>query len=143
MFYVRRNQEIEASKEEIVKAKLLGKKVLGNIKEREKNMNRIRYEKNGNRLESVKTFNHPTNGARYKVLLDESSSSWYVVDAEGGAVAKTGQEASFHKVKKAAKAALEALGIEFSAEARTKRVSHLHLVSSGNETSPETKASGE
>lgn len=81
-------------------------------------MNRIRYTKNGNRWESVKTFNHETNGARYRVLLEEASGTWYVVDAEGGAVAAKGQETSFHKVKKSAKEALMSLGIVFSKEAR-------------------------
>lgn len=84
----------------------------------EKSMNRIRYTKNGNRLESVKTFNHLTNGARYKVVLEESSGTWFVLDAEGGTVAAKGQETSLHKVKKAAKTALSSLGIEFSKEER-------------------------
>lgn len=91
---------------------------------------RIRYvKKTDSRWESQKTYNHETNGARYKVLLDETAGSWYVVDAEGGTVAAQGQETTFHKVKKSAKTALEALGVLFKAEARVKRVSHLHLVS--------------
>lgn len=105
-------------------------------------MNRIRYVKNGNRFESQKTYNHPTNGARYKVLLDESNNSWYVVDAEGGAVAKTGQENSFHKVKKAAKAGLASLGIDFSTEERVKRVPHLQLVTGEHPNLPETENPG-
>ncbi len=121
-------------------------KLVINVKRKRENMNRIRYVKNGNRLESVKTFNHETNGARYRVLLDESTSSWFIVDAEGGAVAKTGQETSFHKVKKAAKVGLESLGIVFKLEARVKRVSHLHLISGEKLVTadhPENSASGE
>jgi hypothetical protein len=95
-------------------------KIIKNVKEGKKGyMNRIRYSKNGNRLESVKTFNHPTNGARYRVVLDQDAGAWYVVDAEGGEVAAKGQETSFHKVKKAAKKGLETLGILFTTEVRT------------------------
>lgn len=89
---------------------------------------RIRYTQNGNRLESVKTFNHPTNGARYRVILEEASGTWYVVDAEGGTVAAKGQETSFHKVKKAAKTALQNLGITFTQEVREKEPTSGHAL---------------
>lgn len=80
---------------------------------------RIRYSKlDDNKMKSVKTFNHTTNGARYDVILNVTDSQWLVLDAQSGLVAASGHQTSLHKMKIEAKKSLAALGIEFSKEQR-------------------------
>lgn len=83
---------------------------------------RIRYSKiDETKLVSVKTFNHATNGARYKAVLDTAESQWIVVDDSSGLVAASGHQKSLHKMKIAVKSALTDLGITFTAEKRAAR----------------------
>lgn len=67
---------------------------------------------------SVKTFNHPTNGARYQSILDSGEHQWMIVDSQSGLVACSGYMVSAHKQKIKAKEALITLGIEFATEDR-------------------------
>lgn len=84
---------------------------------------RIRYRMNaeGN-LESVKRYTHPTNGSRYKIVINEEKLSYQVIEDMSNEVASEGAACNLHQVKLKAKAKLAGLGIEFEAEGRTKRV---------------------
>lgn len=87
-------------------------------------MSRIRYRKTREPqlLESVQRFSHPTNGARYKVLLNMKESQWMVVDDKSDLVAASGLRAKHHKMKIDARDALKKLGIELKVDERVKRV---------------------
>lgn len=82
--------------------------------------NRIRYRKTRQEgvLESVQRFNHPTSGARYKVLLNLTEHKWMVVDDNSDIVAASGLRTHQHKLKIDAKEALMKLGVEFTLESR-------------------------
>lgn len=76
---------------------------------------RIRYFETSTpgTIQSVKTFQHPTNGARYKVLISESEREFQVIEDMSNTVAATGRATNLHQVKIKAKAKLQELGIEF------------------------------
>lgn len=84
---------------------------------------RIRYKAgtSPHMFKSVQTFTHSTNGARYKVVLNLQAHEFQILDEASNAVAKSGHAAGFHPLKKKAREALEALGIETSRETRTER----------------------
>lgn len=64
-------------------------------------------------LDSVQTFNHPTNGAQYKIRLNSLETTWYILDANTELVAISGYFKTKAKGQIAAKKALEALGVVF------------------------------
>lgn len=84
---------------------------------------RIRYRKTRQEgvLESVQRYQHPTNGARYKVMLNMPEHQWLVVDEQSDLVAASGLRVHPHKMKIDAREALEALGIVVSIDTRAKR----------------------
>ncbi len=80
---------------------------------------RIRYVKNADGLfESVKSFNHQTNGASYKVSLNPENKQWQVIETTTELIAASGRNSSLAKMKIEAKKALGQLGIEFTKDAR-------------------------
>jgi hypothetical protein len=84
---------------------------------------RIRYSKlSDSRLQSVKTFSHPTNGARYKVVLDLAANQWLVIEDTTSLLAASGHNNTLHNLKLDAKNALVELGVPFSKESRKKEV---------------------
>lgn len=87
------------------------------------NNTRIRYGKTNQDglLQSVQKFQHPTNGARFKVLLNLTNHQWQVVDDVTDTPAATGYHNNNHKMKLDAKKALSQLGIVFAPEARKER----------------------
>lgn len=83
-------------------------------------MTRIRYNKTGDTLTSKQQFQHPTNGARYQVVINESQKTYSVVDTMAEMLVVQGEATNLHLVKIAAKKALMELGISFEAEGRAK-----------------------
>lgn len=80
---------------------------------------RIRYERQNEEVFiSKQKFRHTTNGALYKVLLNEVEMRFYVIDDIVDMTAATGSAVSMHKLKIAAKKALTQLGISFNEEER-------------------------
>jgi tRNA C32,U32 (ribose-2'-O)-methylase TrmJ len=98
-------------------------------------MTRIRYRKTREvgLLESVRRFTHPTNGSRYRVMLNMNEHQWLVVDDVSDLVAASGYRVHPHKMKMDAKAALEKLGIVLPLEDRVKRVNKVVDTSNNNE----------
>jgi len=86
---------------------------------------RIKYRATGepNTLQSIKRFAHPTNGARFKILLNTDKLEYSVVDEVVNVVVATGESKSPHKLRIDVKNALVALGIELQKEERAKRSS--------------------
>lgn len=84
---------------------------------------RIRYSKTNQDglLQSVQKFQHPTNGARYKVMLNLTESQWLIIDDVTDIPVATGHHKDQHKMKLAAKKALTGLGVAFQTEARKER----------------------
>ena len=79
---------------------------------------RIRYEeKTEGFYQSIKKFQHPTNGARYKIFLNLTDNEWQVVDDVTDIVSASGRDINLARMKKAAKEALTLLGVEFKSEA--------------------------
>lgn len=68
------------------------------------------------KFQSVKMFQHPTNGARYKVFLNTVDNEWMVVDDISDITAVSGRDVNLSRMKKAAKQALVELGVEFETE---------------------------
>lgn len=80
---------------------------------------RIRYTKAKDGVsETVKRFQHPTNGARYKVVLNQNDFSFSIVETLSETEVDFGKACNMHEVKKKAKKKLEGLGIEFEGEER-------------------------
>jgi len=80
---------------------------------------RIRYFKNGDGLQqSKKTFQHPTVGARYIVLLNPDELTYKIVESLSETVVGEGTATNFSTVKIKAKKKLEDLGILFENEER-------------------------
>lgn len=80
---------------------------------------RIRYFDlaEAGKFQSVKMFQHPTNGARYKIFLNTVENEWVVVDDVSDIVAASGRNVNLSKMKQAAKEALVQLGCQFESEA--------------------------
>lgn len=80
---------------------------------------RIRFERSNEDETvwvSVRKYDHPTNGAQYKIVINEKEFQWLVIDSTCDLVAATGRNANVIKCKREAKKALEALGINFQSE---------------------------
>lgn len=79
---------------------------------------RIRYVKLGEHggFQTTRMYNHPTNGARYKVWLNTMENEWQVIDDVSELVSVSGRDVNLGRMKKAAKEALIVLGIEFETE---------------------------
>lgn len=77
---------------------------------------RIRYRKTSepNVVESVKKFSHPTNGARYKVRINQANLEYSIIEDTADVLVQNGRAVNLHQVKIKAKNALVNLGIEFS-----------------------------
>ncbi len=87
-------------------------------------MSRIRYEhtrKHGV-LQSVKSYQHPNSGARYKVQLDTVEGQWLVLDATTELVAASGRQLDGHKMRIEVRDALTKLGISLVVESRKKKL---------------------
>lgn len=85
-------------------------------------MARIRYGKANvkglNR--SVKTYNHPTNGARYYVLLNAANNTWSIVDESNHIKVVEGSASTHYKMKIEARDGLEKLGVLLVVEGRNR-----------------------
>jgi hypothetical protein len=92
---------------------------------------RIRYRKTGEAgiIESVKRFAHATNGATYKVRINEPELTYEIVEDTSSTVVKTARAVNLHQVKLKAKSALVDLGIEFEEKEVRARAPRLVLVS--------------
>lgn len=78
---------------------------------------RIRYGKPVDGVSvSVKTFQHPTNGARYKIFLNDLERLFWITEELSGLKVADGRAVNMHQVKIKAKLSLEKLGITFSKE---------------------------
>lgn len=89
---------------------------------------RIRYRENKEALpgvlKSVRFFEDTKNGARYRIEINLNDKTWMVIDDVVDAISANGMAKSPHKLKIAAKEALEQLlGESFSKEDRGIRVS--------------------
>jgi hypothetical protein len=71
-------------------------------------------------IQSVKTYQHPNNGARYKVKIDKEKLQYFVVEDMSETIVATGRAVNLHQVKIKAKKMLVELGISFEYEARLK-----------------------
>jgi hypothetical protein len=82
---------------------------------------RIRYFNNKETgvSTSVRTFQHPTNGAQYKVKLE--GTNWFILDAATNLVAATGSHPNKNKAQLQVRAALESLGVEMVTDTRKRR----------------------
>lgn len=72
-------------------------------------------------LQSVKTYSHPENGARYQVILNTEKQQWQVVDRVTDSIISSGLKAHPVKLRLEARNALEALGIPMNSETRKAR----------------------
>lgn len=83
---------------------------------------RIRYKKTSddNVVQSVKTFQHPSNGARYKVRINTQELEYFVIEDTADVLVSQGRAVNLHQVKMKSKKALEELGIPFTEEDRTR-----------------------
>lgn len=80
---------------------------------------RIRYSRQSDSLlQSVRKFQHPSNGQRYKVLLRPLENEWIVIDDTTDLIAASGHTKSLHKMKQEAKEALVTLGVAFEIDKR-------------------------
>lgn len=79
---------------------------------------RIRYRKTSepNVVESVRKFPHPTNGATYKVRINEANLEYHIIEDTADVLVQNGRAVNLHQVKIKAKNALAQLGIEFAEE---------------------------
>lgn len=86
--------------------------------------NRIRYTKSQDKqlLTSSNVFHHPTNGARYRVNVSLVKLTWSIVDDASQLVAVEGTGKHPHKLKIAAREALEGLGIVLNREERDRKI---------------------
>ncbi len=82
---------------------------------------RIRYQKTSEPgiLVSTKQFQHPTNGARYQVSLDEANQKFTISEVMSNTVVAEGRAVNNHQVRINGKKKLEELGISFGEEQRT------------------------
>ena len=73
--------------------------------------------------ESAKTVDHPTNGAKYKIVLDNVDFKYKIYDIAAGDMppVKYGHGTSRHKVMIGVKNALEELGFKMEKEPRPNR----------------------
>lgn len=71
-------------------------------------------------IQSVKTYQHPNNGARYKVKINRESLQFFVVEDMSDTIVATGRAVNLHQVKIKAKRILKELGISFEDEERLK-----------------------
>lgn len=84
---------------------------------------RIKYTKTDKfecDLKSVNTFQHPTNGAKFRVYINSQNNSYKIVDELVDFVVQSGISISKHKVLINAKAALESCGIKLDKDVRSK-----------------------
>ena len=90
---------------------------------------RIRYGKVVDGItRSVKTFNHPTNGEKYIITLDETNKKFVITEAQTNLELASGAACNLHQVKIKAKKALEnLLGFVFEVEDRSSRAERAHL----------------
>lgn len=81
---------------------------------------RVRYSKTNQNglLQSVQKFQHPTNGQRFKVLLNTTDNQWTVIDDVTDIPVVSGHQKDLHRMKAEVKKALATLGIAFEAESR-------------------------
>lgn len=79
---------------------------------------RIRYKRSGNILTSNKTFD--VAGRKVQVTIDLGSNVFEVKDISTNEVLKTGKDKTGAYVKKAAKSAMQELGLQFSNEKRNR-----------------------
>lgn len=85
---------------------------------------RIRYEATNiekTQWKSVKAYQHPTNGARFRILVDKIESKWTILDEVGERVASTGHKTHEVKLLKDAREGLEQLGVTLHTEKRSPR----------------------
>lgn len=84
---------------------------------------RIRYRKTRTEgtLESVRRYQHPTNGARYKILIVLPEHKWMIVDDNSELIAASGLRVHRHKLKIDVREALEKLGVVLETDSRSKR----------------------
>jgi hypothetical protein len=85
---------------------------------------RIRYRKSGEAgiIESVKRFPHETNGATYKVQINEPELAYRIIEDTSNTIVASGRAVNLHQVKLKAKATLSGLGIKFDErEARQRK----------------------
>lgn len=86
---------------------------------------RIRYtrtKEDPKKWISIQEWEHPTNGGLYKILLDESTQMFSILDIRAEMVFKKGFGSNMHRVKIKAKRELEKLGISFDEPEARKRV---------------------
>ena len=81
---------------------------------------RIRYTKTNQDglLQSAQKFQHPTNGERYKILLNTNEHQWSVIEDNTDIIAASGHQKDLHRMKIEVKKALNQLGVNFSNETR-------------------------
>jgi len=88
---------------------------------------RIRYKPTSEQgvLQSAKLFSHPTNGAKFKVMLNLNSMEYVIVDSMADVVAASGEARTSALLKLSARNALSQLGVPLPKEERVKRAQHL------------------
>lgn len=86
-------------------------------------MARIRYVKTQvkNVFESMRTYQHPNNGARYRVILNLNEHQWLIIDYVSELVAASGRVVHPVKLKLQARLALEKLGVVLDNDSRKPR----------------------
>ncbi len=83
---------------------------------------RIRYRKVSEfKLESVRSFSHPCNGATYKVHINTTEPLWEIVETGCDIVAASGRNVKLPDAQLEIRAALKMLGIVLNTENRKER----------------------
>jgi hypothetical protein len=97
---------------------------------------RIRYRKvNDIQVESIQEFEHPTNGAKYKVIITTaqtqpgSLSCFEIFEIGSNLIVNRGGYAKLPALQKEVRTALDKLGILLSKGTRSRKVSALELAS--------------
>lgn len=85
-------------------------------------MARIRYSKPDvdGVSRSVKSYYHPTNGAKYYLNVNTKQNTWSVHDHASDTLVDSGRASSPHKVMKQSREALEKLGVILLVDERAK-----------------------
>ena len=85
---------------------------------------RIRYFETNeeNVIQSVKTFQHPNEGSRFKVLINKTQLKYTIMEDTINKEVASGRACNLHQVKMKAKSHLIALGIPFAKEEERVRV---------------------
>lgn len=76
-------------------------------------------------IQSVKTFQHPNEGSRFKVLIDKKQLKYTIMEDTINKEVASGRACNLHQVKMKAKSHLVALGIPFAKEEERVRVEKL------------------